>query len=135
VVAEAAASFAAPIALVSLVDADRQWFKAAVGLAATGTPRSLAFCDRAIRSAGVMVVPDAAQDPRFAENPLVTGEPGIRFYAGAPVEVAGGQRIGTVCVIDRAPRSDFGPEEQAALARLATRVAALIAVRRASEGH
>jgi GAF domain-containing protein len=131
VVAEAAARFGAPIALISLLDADRQWFEAPVGLEVEGNSRSVAFCDRTIRQPAVMVVPDATRDPRFEANPLVTGDPGIRFYAGAPVEAEDGQRIGTVCIIDRAPRPEFGPAEQAALTEFAARVTALIARRRA----
>ncbi len=94
-----------PIALVSLVDADRQWFKANVGLPGVAeTPRDVAFCHHAIRQALLFEVPDAQADPRFRDNPLVNGRPDIRFYAGAPIEVAEGQRVGTVCVIDRQPR-------------------------------
>jgi PAS domain S-box-containing protein len=94
-----------PIALISLVDAQRQWFKSNVGLAqVTETPRDVSFCDHAIRSADLLEVPDASFDPRFRANPLVTGEPGIRFYAGAPITLPGGERVGTVCVIDRVPQ-------------------------------
>jgi len=95
-----------PIALVSLVDDDRQWFKANWGLEGVDeTPRSIAFCDKAIASDGVFVVEDAQQDPRFAANPLVVGSPNIRFYAGAPVRMPDGSAVGTVCVISRVPRS------------------------------
>jgi PAS domain S-box-containing protein len=94
-----------PIALVSLVDRERQWFKAHVGLPGVKqTPREVAFCHHAIEQAALLEVQDALADPRFRHNPLVTGQPDIRFYAGAPIEVAGGHRIGTVCVIDRQPR-------------------------------
>jgi GAF domain-containing protein len=95
----------APIALVSLIDRDRQWFKARTGFEPDATRRDEAFCNHAIRAPGqVMEIPDATQDPRFAANPLVTGDAAIRFYAGMPLVTPGGSAIGTVCVLDRAPR-------------------------------
>jgi excisionase family DNA binding protein len=94
----------APIALLTLIDADRQWFKARFGMSMTQTPRAWAFCDHAIVSDAMLVVEDAAQDPRFAANPLVTGTEGVRFYAGVPVCDASGFRLGTLCVLDRRPR-------------------------------
>lgn len=101
----AAALCQTPIALVSLVDADRQWFKAKVGLAARQTPRAHSFCAHAIQvPESVMIVSDTSRDERFADNPLVTGEPNIKFYAGAPLITSTGQALGTLCVIDRVPR-------------------------------
>jgi diguanylate cyclase (GGDEF)-like protein/PAS domain S-box-containing protein len=100
----AAASFGVPIALVSLVDTDRQWFKSCVGLELPGSPRSVAFCSHAVALDDLLVVPDTHLDERFAANPLVTGEPGIRFYAGQPVRSLDGQPLGTLCIIDTRPR-------------------------------
>jgi len=93
-----------PVALVSIVDDDRQWFKSRQGLDATETPRSVSFCGHAIMKAEPLVIEDTMADPRFAENPLVVGPPGVRFYAGAPIEVEGGARVGTLCAIDTVPR-------------------------------
>ena len=108
--------FDAPICLVSLVDADRQWFKAAVGLNAPQTPRDISFCGHAILGKDVFVIRDAFQDTRFQDNPLVVGPPFIRFYAGAPIQTRGKQTIGTICIIDSAPRPDF---DQASADKLA----------------
>ena len=96
--------FDVPIALLSLVDGDRQWFKARVGLDAEETARDISFCGHAILQPDVFLVPDASQDARFADNPLVTGGPQIRFYAGAPLELSPGVRIGTLCLIAPQPR-------------------------------
>lgn len=94
-----------PVSLISLVDAERQWFKANLGLPGVSeTPRDVAFCAHAVLGEQLFEVPDALQDPRFADNPLVAGQPDIRFYAGAPVRLSDGSRVGTLCVIDREPR-------------------------------
>ncbi len=108
-----------PIALVSLVDEHRQWWKANIGLPGVSeTPRELAFCAHAIQGDAVMEVPDAPADPRFSSNALVTDTPGIRYYAGAPIVLPDGLRMGTVCVIDQRPRQ-LQPAQLAALQQLA----------------
>lgn len=101
----AARLFNVPIALISLVDAHRQWFKSRVGLDASETPREISFCGHAINQHGIFLVPDASADTRFADNPLVTGEPKIRFYAGRPFAAPGGEKLGTLCLIDRRPHA------------------------------
>lgn len=114
----AASLFDVPICLVSLVDADRQWFGSRWGLEALETPRCDAFCAHAILDSTVFVVENALDDVRFSDNPLVTGPPDIRFYAGAPIASADGHRLGTLCIIDSQPRS-FHAENRAALRDLA----------------
>lgn len=96
--------FNVPIALVTLVDAQRQWFKSCQGLDVSETPRSISFCGHTILGNTAMVVPDTLRDPRFADNPLVESEPRIRFYAGYPLSAADGSKLGTLCLIDRRPR-------------------------------
>ncbi len=110
--------FDVPIALVSLVDAERQWFKACYGLDARSTSRDISFCGHAIDQPEILVVEDATMDERFADNPLVTGELGIRFYAGRPLAAPAGSLIGTLCLIDRVARS-FGADDRAVLDDLA----------------
>ncbi|QSX76962.1 GGDEF domain-containing protein [Agrilutibacter solisilvae] len=119
-----------PMALVSLIDVERQWFKARAGLDAAQTPREVSFCGHVVARGRTMVVPDAMQDPRFHDNPLVTGDPSIRFYAGAPLVDSGGHAIGTLCVIDTVPR-DLEPFQQRALESLSRQVMALMELRAA----
>ena len=122
----------APTALISLVDSDVQWFKARVGLEADQTGRDVSFCDHAMREHDVMVVPDARLDPRFANNALVTGELGIRFYAGAPLVTSEGFPFGSLCIIDYRPRPEglTGLQSQT-LTVLARQVVAQLELRRA----
>ena len=97
--------FGVPIALVSLIDEDRQWFKSSVGLNVNETPRDISFCGHAIHGDDVFIIPDATKDQRFADNPLVLNEPNIRFYAGYPLKSLDGSKLGTLCILDREPRS------------------------------
>ncbi len=129
VVGEAAALCAAPVALVSLLDRDRQWFKARVGTDAGGTPIEAAICVHALAHGTLLVIPDLAADPRTAANPLVTGDPRVRFYAGVPL-VVGGHALGTLCVLDVTPRpAGLSDHQRDGLEALAARAAALIAAR------
>ncbi len=119
-----------PISNISFVDADRQWFKAAVGLEDRETPRDVAFCAHTILGNELFVVEDATTDERFHDNPLVTDNPGIRFYAGMPITTASGARIGALCAIDRTPRI-LTEEQIAALGVLSRHVSTLLELRRA----
>ncbi|WP_415842065.1 GAF domain-containing protein [Paracidovorax anthurii] len=110
VVRFAAEQLDAPMALVSLVDEQRQWFKSRIGIALEETARDISFCAHAILQPEVFIVEDARLDHRFAGNPMVTGEAHIRFYAGAPLQAPGGERIGTLCVLDTEPRALNGTE-------------------------
>jgi anti-sigma regulatory factor (Ser/Thr protein kinase) len=118
-----------PMALISLIDGERQWFKARVGLAVTQTPRDVAFCARAIEQPGLFIVPDALDDPRFRDNPFVRQEPHIRFYAGAPLVTADGFALGTLCVLDQKPRT-ITAAQKAALEALKRQVIAQLELRR-----
>jgi GAF domain-containing protein len=118
-----------PIALISLIDESRQWFKSRVGITVSETPRDIAFCSTAILSSEVMVVPDTLKDDRFRNHPLVVSEPNIRFYAGAPLITEEGFALGTLCVIDHKPR-EFSPEQKEALKALSRLVLAQLEFRR-----
>jgi len=121
ITALAGSIFDVPIAVVSLIDSQRQWFKSRLGLDACETRRDIAFCSHAIElpKGAVMVVEDATLDPRFADNPLVTGPPHVRFYAGAVLTTSSGHNLGTLCVIDTRPRTDFGEAQREQLRALA----------------
>ena len=121
----------APVALITLVDDKRQWFKSRVGATLTETTRDISFCAHAILQNKMLIVPDAANDVRFAKNPLVTGEPKIRFYAGAPLITPDGQALGTLCVLDKVPRT-LRPEQQRALEILSSHVMTQLELRRRS---
>jgi len=108
----AADLFDTSISAISLIDLTRQWFKSRTGIETRETPREIAFCDHAIRQTGVFVVPDASADERFSANPLVVGDPGIRFYAGAPLLSPEGFALGTICVYDPHPRETFSHRQQ-----------------------
>jgi PAS domain S-box-containing protein len=122
-----------PIASISLIDGRRQWFKAKIGLDLTETPLDISFSAHALDEPDLFIVPDAAQDERFADNPLVTGKPGIRFYAGAPLVTPGGAVIGVFCVIDRVPRT-LTQAQQQALRVLSGQVMTQLELRRQGRG-
>src|ERR687894_627074 len=115
----------APVALVSLVDEHRQWFKSQVGLGLTETARDVSICAHAIRQPGLFIVPDTTKDERFARNPLVTGEPHLRFYAGSLLTTSDGHALGTLCVLDRRPR-ELDEAQKRALEALSRQAMALI---------
>jgi GAF domain-containing protein len=122
----------APIALISLVDEKRQWFKSRFGTTLTETSRDVSFCSHAIKQPDLFIIPDAAKDPRFASNPLVTSDPKIRFYAGAPLTSPDGYALGTLCIIDKVPR-ELREQQKQALRILARHVVSQLELRRRSK--
>lgn len=130
ITALAADLFEAPIALISMVDQERQWFKSCVGLDVQETERSVAFCGYTIQTDDILAVLDARADDRFCNNPLVTGGPSIRFYAGTPLVLSGGERVGSLCVIDTKPRAEFSERDERSLRRMARQVVNHLETRR-----
>lgn len=127
----ASVHFKVPMSIIALVDSDQLWCKASCGVDLENTPREDAFCAHTIAEAELMIVPDATKDPRFKENPMVVGEPGIRFYVGAPLITSEGVALGALCLIDTYPRGFFSPEDRQYLTDLAGAVVDQMELRRA----
>jgi len=124
-----------PISLISLIDSERQWFKSNCGLPFVDeTPRDVAFCSHAILNDGIFEIPDTLLDERFFDNPLVIGVPNIRFYAGSPIVLGDGNRIGTLCVIDRKPKH-LNSQQREIMQYLAIAASAMLEGRRAMRQH
>lgn len=129
-VKDIAATFRVGKALISFIDADRQWYKARHGVLADHVPRSISFCTHSIERDAVTVVPDARHDPRFCDSPFVNGTDGVRFYAAAPIKAPNRARIGTVCIFDSTPRTALSSSQTERLAGYAAKVVDLLDERR-----